>query len=73
MRVREIRDVMGAPAASRNKGHTGSPSHLFPGNTGALGSGFGPPEAFKAQILVWLWEQLVKEGLCRTGTISCVQ
>lgn len=73
MRVREIRDVMGSPAASRNKGRTGSPSHLFPENTRALGSGFGPSEAFKAQIPMWLWEQLVKEGLCRAGTISCVQ
>lgn len=73
MRVHEMRDVMGAPAASRDKGHAGSPSHVFPGNTGALGSGFGPPDAFKAQIPVWLWEQLEKEGPCRTGTISCLQ
>lgn len=73
MHVHEMRDVMGAPAASRNKGRAGSPSHLFPGATGALGSGFGPPEAFQAQIPVWLWEQLEKEGLCRAGTISCLQ
>lgn len=72
MHVCEMRDVIGAPAASRNKGHAGSPSHLFPGDTGALGSGFGPPEAFTAQIPVWLWKQLVKEGLCRAGTISCL-
>lgn len=73
MHVHEMRDVMGALAASRNKGRAGSPSHLLTGDTGALSSGFGPPEAFKAQIPVCLWEQLEKEGLCRAGRISCLQ
>lgn len=73
MHVREMRDVMGAPTATRDKRHAGSPSHIFPGNTRALGSGFGPPDSFKVQIPVRLREQLVKEGLCRIGTISSLQ